>query len=112
MSKKEFINEGGINGTGTGVVNVNNESFKTTRGLIEKACAAQSDDRKIKTKISSLRFQMEDYLRDENPSEFITAGWFLNELIQSIQVKNKVFANYIGIQASNLSALHKRDSPY
>lgn len=107
MAKKEFINEGGINGTGTGVVNVNSESFKATRKMIEEISTAQSDERKIKTNIRSLRFQMEDYLNEENPSEIKTTGWFLNELIQSIQIKNKDFADYIGIQSSNLSALIK-----
>ncbi|MEZ4935016.1 MAG: hypothetical protein R2788_23155 [Saprospiraceae bacterium] len=36
MAKKNFINEGGIN-SGTGrAVNVNSESFKTTRKMIER----------------------------------------------------------------------------
>ena len=75
--------------------------------MIEETAATQRDERKIKTNIRSLRFQMEDYLNDENPLEIISTGWFLNELIQAVRIKNKDFADYIGIQASNLSALLK-----
>jgi addiction module HigA family antidote len=105
MAKKKIVNEGGINGTGEGIVNVNSRDFIAARKMIEETAAAQAEETKIRTEIRSISFQMKDYLADENPPEIRTVGWFLNELIKSVQVKNKDFADYIGTQPSNLSAL-------
>lgn len=107
MAKEKFINEGGVSGTGKGVVNVNSKEFLAVRKMIEETSALQDEERKIKTDIRSVCFQMEDYLADESPSKIKPVGWFLNQLIQSAKVKNKDFAAYIGIQPSNLSALIK-----
>ncbi len=107
MSKDKFVNEGGINGIGQGVVNTNSESYKAVRKMVAKKFVAQSEEQQTKVNILSLRFQMEDFLNDENPSEIIKVGSFLNELIKATQIKNKDFAEYIGIKPSNLSALLK-----
>lgn len=50
---------------------------------------------------------MEDYFQEQNPARIITVGTFLRKFIVILELKHKFFANYIGIDDSNLSALLK-----
>lgn len=106
MKKKEIINEGGINGLGVGVVNTNSEEFKELQRIITAKSKKQSSKEILENKLLSLRFQMESYLRKQDP-KIVEVGWFLKELLRELNIKNKVFAEYIEYQESNLSALFR-----
>lgn len=60
-----IINEGGINGSGEGLVNTNSKEFKYLQRMIKEASMAQSEQQKTENRFLSIRFQMEAYLREE-----------------------------------------------
>lgn len=103
--KKSVINEG-VNGLGKGIINVNSLEFKELQKQIIAKSKKQSQKQILENKLLSLRFQMESYLMG-NDNEIIEAGWFLREYVRGLDIKNKVFADYIGFKESNLSALYK-----
>lgn len=105
MKKRKVIDEG-INGLGIGVVNTNAKEFKILKEVIAKEAKQQSEDELLENTLLSVRFQMESYLKNEDNS-IIEVGFFLKEFLRKLGIKNKFFAEYIGFQESNLSALFK-----
>lgn len=107
MSKQNKINEGGIMGTGKGLVNQNSEEFKELQRLIKEKSGHQKESDRIRNHLLSLRFQMETYLEEENPKELIGAGKFLEEFVEALKIKKKTLAGYLDYKESNLSAIFK-----
>ena len=105
MKRKKIIDEG-INGLGIGVINTNAKEFKALKKIIAEEAKQQSEDQLLENTLLSVRFQMESYLKNEDGS-IIEVGFFLKEFLRKLGVKNKFFAEYIGFQESNLSALFK-----
>lgn len=101
---KKKIKDEGINGLGIGVVNTNSKEFKELQRIIIERSKKQPKKNIFENKLLSLRFQMESYL-DGKDSAIIEVGWFLKEFLRELEIKNKKFAEYIGFQESNLSAL-------
>ena len=85
--------------------NPSKEELEGMKQEMLKASKAIPEKRKIQYKINALMHEMEDYLRSDNPEEFIAVGSFLKESLKILNVKNKDFANYIGMEAPNLSAV-------
>lgn len=106
MKKEKEINEGGINGLGEALVNTNSSDFAELKTIIKKLSAGQSEEERLENALLSIRFQMESYLNDPS-AEIIPAGAFLEKLLEAVSVRKKDFAQYIGIEESNLSALLK-----
>lgn len=104
MKKTKKTIDEGINGLGIGVVNTNSKDFKELQKIITEKSKKQSNKRLLENKLLSLRFQMESYL-DKKDKSIIEVGWFLKEFLKELNIKNKTFAEYIGFQDSNLSAL-------
>ncbi len=100
-----IINEGGINGTGKGVVNVNSQDYKELRKVIKEKVQDLDEKEKLKYGIISVRLQMESYVSDETMEEIIPLGQFLRKLLQLTKISNKGFAEFIGIQETNLSSI-------
>ena len=98
------LNEDGINGLGEPLVNTNSSEFKELQDVISKRSLNQSKSKVIENKLLSLRFTMENYLHN-NDNSYVEVGWFLKELLRSLEIKNKTFAEYIDFKESNLSAL-------
>lgn len=98
------LNEDGINGLGEPLVNTNSSEFKELQDVISKRSLNQSKSKVIENKLLSLRFTMENYLHT-NDNSYVEVGWFLKELLRSLEIKNKTFAEYIDFKESNLSAL-------
>lgn len=107
MAYPKIINEGGITGTGEGLVNQNSEEFKELQRIIRENAANSKDSELIFNQLLSLRFQMENYLNSEDPVELKSAGKFLEEFVEAIGIKKKSFAEYIDYKESNLSAIFK-----
>lgn len=104
---KQGINLGGINGSGQGLVNTNSKDFKGLREAIKEHAKQQTPLEQIRYELLSLKFQMETYVSDEEPLELIDVGAFLKRHLKALGIKNKVFAKYIEIEASNLSSITK-----
>jgi len=106
MAKRnKEINPGGVNGTGKGIVNTNSKDFKGLQKAIIEHAKKQSPKDKIKYELISIRFQMESYLSEEEPSTIISVGDFLKRHLKAIKINNKEFAKFIELEESNLSSI-------
>ncbi len=105
MTMKKIINEGGINGTGKGVVNINSQDYKDLQRIIQAKAKKQSSEEQMTYKLIGLRLQMETYIEEQKPSKIINSGIFLKKFLKAINVKNKVFAKFIELEEANLSMI-------
>lgn len=106
MEKKKVVIDEGVNGLGIGVINTNSKEFKELQRIILEKSQKQSKKQLLENKLLSLRFQMESYL-EQKENSITEVGWFLKEFLKELNIKNKTFADYIGFQESNLSALFR-----
>lgn len=65
----------------------------------------QLPEQKTENEYLSIKFKIDTYLSSLNPKKVITVGEILKELMNLYKIKNKVFADYIGLSESNLSAV-------
>lgn len=100
-----MINEGGVNGSGQGMVNPNAEDYKALQAAVLEHAQQQTEAEKCSLALLSLKFQMESYISTKQPSPVVEAGNFLKQHIKALNIKNKTFANYIELEESNLSAI-------
>jgi len=105
MNKDKFLNREGINGTGTGVVNVNSEDFKALQQAIIEHNKKYTPEERMKYDLIALHIQMKFYISKDYDREYRSVGEFLKGYVKAIGIKNKTFAQYIDIEESNLSAI-------
>ena len=105
MNTERIINEGGVNGSGLGLVNTNSNDFKELKSVMQNAFHVQTETLKIENGLLALRFRMDEYLSQKEVKEIISVGVFLRLFVTLLNVKNKDLANYINYKESNLSAL-------
>lgn len=98
-------NLGGVNGTGEGVVNINSNDYKALQKAIQAHAKKQTPQEKLKYELIGLKLQLENYIELEKPSEIIETGVFLKKYLQTLNIKNKAFANYIDVEETNLSMI-------
>lgn len=103
--KKIKLNEGGVNGTGKGVVNTNSNDFIFLKEAVKKHAENQSTEDKAKYALLSLKLQMKTYILDKEPPTIITVGNFLKKHLKAIDIKHKQFAEYIELEESNFSSI-------
>ena len=103
----KIINEGGINGTGQGVVNINSSDYKDLQKAVQEHAKKQSFHQKINYELISLKLQIESYIEEIEPVVIVSSGVFLRKYLKAINVKNKEFANYIEMEEANLSMIMK-----
>lgn len=107
MAKKEDINEGGINGLGQGILNTNSKEFLILQQKIQEAAKQRDPISRIEDVLLGIRFRMQTYLRNREETFTISAGQFLKECLQALNITNKAFATYISFKESNLSSVCK-----
>jgi len=105
MAKEKFINEGGIQGAATGHVDTQSEDWQAFQGVIKEHSLGRTREERISTRLAGIKFRMEDYLRGESLRDTASSVQFLRECVEALEIKNKDFASYIGIEESNLSAM-------
>lgn len=102
------INIGGINGLGESLINTNSEDFKALKRLIERNYQSQGESKQIENGLLSIRFQMESYLNAKIEVEEIKpAGYFIERLLEVIQVTKKQLSEYVGYEYTNLISVMK-----
>jgi len=107
MKKNKTVNEGGINGLGESLVNLNSQSFKSLKEAIISHHSDQSESEIMNNKMTSLRFQMESYLSSDEVADIIPAGNFIENFIKVVGISKKKFSEYIEYDYSNLIATLK-----
>ncbi len=82
----------------------NTEEFKKFQAIILNKVKEQSKEKRLEIELLALKIKMEDYLKDE--SETVkTAGDFLKSFLLLLNITQKRFAEYIGIEATLLSKI-------
>lgn len=107
MKKSKFVNEGGIQGAGTGSVNTQSSDWQAFLSVVKQHSENRSREERTDTKLKEIRFRMEAYLRDVESKLPVDTPSLLHEAIGALGVKKKEFAEYIGLEDSNLSAMLK-----
>lgn len=105
-NEKDNIGEG-IIGDGSGLINPNSEDFRILREEIARRSSDIPDDKKMQIRIKGVTYRMESYVNDRSVEKLISAGSFLKELVDIINVPHKDFATYIGMKNTNLSAIYR-----
>lgn len=101
--KTKIVNEGGINGSGEGIVNINSTDFKVLQSMIEERSKSLTPEEKLSNILLSIRFQMESYLeREENTIKAV--GLFIKSVIKELGIKSRDLAIYLDYEESNLSS--------
>lgn len=85
----------------------NEYELKMLKRIISAHSEDQTKEEKIKLNLISVKLRMNQYLKEDNKSELIPAGFFLNEILNSLKIKKSKFADYIDIESSNLHAILK-----
>ncbi len=70
-----------------------------------KLSANLTNEQRTFSAILLLKFKIEDYVKQSSFSQDFTFSFFLKEYISRLQLKNKDFAEQIGIKATELSQL-------
>ena len=107
MRKEFFANEGGVNGAGIGGVDTVSEDFQKMLATIREDASKRTPQQRSELHLSGIRFHMECYLSVTGLPDPDDISTLLSKCIEAIEVKNKDFAAYIGIESSNLSAILK-----
>ena len=80
------------------------EELQQIQLAIQSEANKYSPVQKMDHKLLALKFKIQDYLQEKDKN-LVELGDFLRIALSILTVKNKVFASYIGIEESNLSAL-------
>ena len=82
----------------------NTEEFKKFQAIILNKVKEQSKEKRLEIELIALKIKMEDYMKDE--SETVkTAGDFLKSFLLLLNITQKRFAEYTGIEPTFLSKI-------
>lgn len=91
-------------------MDVGTREFDEFQAILLNKSKQRSSERKRKIELMALKFKMEDYLSSKDKhSELV--GDFLKAYLNTFDIKQNQFADYIGIKPSNLSKLIKGERP-
>lgn len=105
INEEHFANYGGINGVGNKSIDTESEEFKALQAVIIAHSKKQTPEQRLKVELYAIKLQMINYLEEEQKEQILTVGFFLKELLTLLKIKNNVFADYIGLSNTNLSAI-------
>lgn len=98
------------NGVLTNRMDVETNSFDEFQAILLNKSKEQTIEQKRKIELLALKFKMEDYLKSEG-HDIRLAGEFLKLYLKTLHIQQNKFANYIGINPSNLSKLIVGERP-
>ena len=105
MTKKYIVNEGGILGFQNPSEKISSEEFKLIKKEIDKLIAKQTPEQRLKNKLISLSYKMEDYLEKNMPESIVEVGQFIEELLNILGIKSKIFAEFMEVSKYDLSKI-------
>lgn len=92
-------------GTGVGLINPNSKDLSAVKQAIQDHYSTLGEEEKMMIRLRGLRYKMESFTLGLSMEENLSAGGILKEFIHAIGVRQKVFAGYIGLKTTNLSAI-------
>lgn len=85
---------------------VKSSEFKEFQAILLNKSRERSDTRKVMIELMAQKFKIEDYLKSDRGA-VIDVGYFLNEYLQTFEIRQNKFANYLGVPPSNFNRLIK-----
>ncbi len=85
-------------------MNFGTQGFDEFQAILLKKSKTRSDAQRRKINLLTFKYQMEDYINSDK-SEVKSAGEFLKIILNSLQIQQNKFADYLGLKPSNLSKL-------
>lgn len=110
IAMKRNKNTESTNGMLTNQMDIGTDEFKDFQAIMLNKAKLQSEKQKKEIELLAIKFQMQDYLESED-TELKQLGEFLKEYLKTLEIPQKKFAHYIGINPSNLSKLIKGERP-
>lgn len=99
--KKQEINKKQVL---TDRMDVESREFSEFQAILLNESNKRSNERKIEIELMALKFKMEDYLNSRDKHTQLV-GYFLKAYLDTFEIKQNKFAEYIGLKPSNLSKL-------
>ncbi|MGB1284106.1 MAG: helix-turn-helix transcriptional regulator [Polaribacter sp.] len=90
----------------TDTMRVGTKEFNEFQAILLNKSNERSNQQKKTIELMALTFKMEDYLRSKNKQTKLV-GDFLKAYLNTFEIRQNKFANYIGIKPSNLTKLIK-----
>lgn len=87
--------------------NIDKEQINLLHLAIKENFNNQSIEDKNRNILISIRFEMENYLNNNTVDKLITVGYFLQKIIDSLNIKSKILAEYLNLKPSNFTSLVK-----
>lgn len=107
---KRNTNNEATKGMLTNQMDIGTDDFKDFQAIMLNKAKSQTETQKMEIELLAIKFQMQDYLESED-IEIKQPGEFLKEYLKTLEIPQKKFAHYIGINPSNLSKLIKGERP-
>jgi len=93
-----------MNGNLTNRMDVGTNNFDKFQAILLNKTKEQTTEQKRRIELLALKFKMEDYLKSEG-HDVRLAGEFLKLYLKTLNIRQNKFANYIGLNPSNLNKL-------
>lgn len=110
IAMKRNTNNEATKGMLTNQMDIGTDDFKDFQAIMLNKAKSQTETQKMEIELLAIKFQMQDYLESED-IEIKQPGEFLKEYLKTLEIPQKKFAHYIGINPSNLSKLIKGERP-
>lgn len=79
------------------------KEYDEVREYRDKLYHERSHEDRIKDVLLGFRFSLRNYVENENTKEVILLGDFLNKLLDELNIKKGLFADYIDISPRNIN---------
>lgn len=94
----------------TDQMDVETDDFKAFQAILLNKARERSDSRKREIELLALKYKIEEYLESEE-QDIKLPGAFLKQYLKTLKIPQKVFAEYINLNPSNLSKLINGERP-
>lgn len=85
-------------------MDVGTQGFDDFQAILLKKSRKRTENQKRRIDLLTIKYEMEDYLNLDK-SEVKSVGEFLKNILKTLKIQQKQFAEYLGLKPSNLSKL-------
>lgn len=87
--------------------NVSKEDLEQLHIAIKESFEKQSEEAKFRNILFAIRFKMDEYIFNNKPDKIILVGEFIQQILESLNIKSKNLAEYLNLKPSNFTSLIK-----
>lgn len=85
-------------------MDVGTQGFDDFQAILLSKSRKRTENQKRRIDLLTIKYEMEDYLNLDK-SEVKSVGEFLKNILKTLKIQQKQFAEYLGLKPSNLSKL-------